>query len=98
MRWFVFSLFLVCFSAQAQVVCKDPNSVGGDETTQASNVNSACRTNVTDAPQGSVDRVGDEEGSRSPEAHKKILTSTATDENGVNKKTDTSSDKKGTIQ
>ena len=56
MRWFVFILFLFCFSVQAQVVCKDPNSVGGDEVTQANNVNSACRTNVTDAPQGAVER------------------------------------------
>ena len=53
----VFSLFLVCFSTQAQVVCKDPNSAGGNEVAEAGNSPSLCRTNVRDASQGAVDRV-----------------------------------------
>lgn len=57
MRWFiVFSLFFICFSTQAQVVCKDPNSAGGDEVAEAGSSSSLCRTNVTDASQGAVDR------------------------------------------
>ena len=55
MRWFVFSLFLICVSAQAQVVCKDPNSVGGDEVAEAGSAPTLCRTNVTNASQGAVD-------------------------------------------
>ena len=60
MRWFVvFSLFFICFSTQSQVVCKDPNSVGGDEVAEAGSSSSLCRTHVTDAPQGPVDLGGD---------------------------------------
>ena len=76
MRWFiVFSLFFICFSTQAQVVCKDPNSAGGDEVAEAGSSSSLCRTNVTDASQGPVER--GEEGSKSMETHKEILTSNA---------------------
>lgn len=58
MRWFiVFCLFFICFSTQAQVVCKDPNSAGGDEVAEAGSSSSLCRTNVTDASGGAVDRV-----------------------------------------
>lgn len=55
MRWFIFSLFFICFSLQAQVVCKDPNSAGGDKAAEAGSSSSLCRTNITDAVQGAVD-------------------------------------------
>lgn len=55
--FFIFSLFLFCFSLQAEVVCKDPNSAVGDEVAEAGSSPSICRKNVTDASQGAVDRV-----------------------------------------
>ena len=56
MKWLIFSLFLVGFSAGAEVVCKDPNSAGGDDVAEAGSPSSACQESVTNASGGAVDR------------------------------------------
>ena len=55
MKWLVLSLCLFCFSALAEVVCKDPKNVG-EESTEAGAVSSNCRLEAQGAVNAAVDR------------------------------------------
>ncbi len=60
MKWLVVVISVFCFSALANVVCKDPSSQG-DEGTEAQDVIANCRPSATGSAGGAVDRGGTSE-------------------------------------